>query len=409
MIPCPHCRQLHPPGTTFCPMTGQPLAAAPPQPMPPVQPPQMQMQMQMPPPQMQMPPPGAHIPHNYPLAISEPGLGTAIGLLMRTMPYAMVRFGVSMLASILTIVFWVIALGGGAWLGAKVAPAVGWIWAIGFLVAFGFFWRLILRYILYLIKCGHIAVLTELITKGQVANGNEGMFAYGKRIVTERFGQVNALFVVDMLVQGVVRTFNRTLDFIGSLLPVEALRQLIAIVQAVVRAATTYIDETIFSYGLAREERNPWASARDGLIYYAQNAKPILKTSVGIVLIDYAISFVVWLVMLAPAYAISRALPKEMLLASIIAWVIAFLFAGSIRASFVRPLFLIMVMVKFHLSVRGQPINVEWQQRLESVSDKFREITSKIASGWSPAPAQPAHPQPPVQPQPPQIPPRSAA
>ncbi len=395
-------------------MTGQPLAAAPQQQMPP---PQMQMQMpppqmQMPPPQMQMPPPGGYnIPHNYPLAIGQPGLGTAIGLLMRTMPYAMVRFGVSMLASILTIVFWVIALGGGAWLGAKVAPAVGWIWAIGFLVAFGFFWRLILRYVLYLIKCGHIAVLTELITKGHIANGNEGMFAYGKRIVTERFGQVNALFVVDMLVQGVVRTFNRTLDFIGSLFPVEALRQLIAIVQAVIRAATTYIDETIFSYGLAREEKNPWASARDGLIYYAQNAKPILKTSVGIVLIDYAISFVVWLIMLAPAYAISRALPKEMLLASIIAWVIAFLFAGAVRASFVRPLFLIMVMVKFHLSVRGQPISVEWQQRLESISDKFKEITSKIVTGWPQAPHAPQpQPQPPMAPPPPpQIPPRSAA
>src|SRR5262249_62391419 len=108
--------------------------------------------------------------------------------------------------------------------------------------------------------------------------------------------------------------------------------------------------------------------------------------SVGIVFLDSAISFVVWLTMLAPAYAISHALPKEMLLASIIAWVIALLFAGSVRASFVRPLFLIMVMVKFHLSVRGQPINVEWQQRLQSHSDKFPEITSKIRTGLPPAP-----------------------
>ena len=340
-------------------------------------------------------PPLPPVRHNYPLAIQEPGFGTAFGLLMRTLPYALVRFGVSLLASLLTIVFWVIALGGGAWLGAKVAPAVGWIWAIGFLIAFGFFWRLFLRYVLYLIKCGHIAVLTELIVKGQIANGNEGMFAYGKRIVTERFGQVNALFAVGLVVQGVVRAFNRTLDFIGNLLPVEALRQLIHLVQAVIRAATTYIDETIFSYGLAREERNPWASARDGIIYYAQNAKPILKTSVGIVLIDYLLSFVVWLIMLAPAYAISRALPKEMLLASIIAWVIALLFAGSVRASFVRPLFLIMVMVKFHLSIRGQPINVEWEQRLESISEKFREITAKVFSPPPPPVPAPVPPPPP--------------
>jgi hypothetical protein len=96
-----------------------------------------------------------------------------------------------------------------------------------------------------------------------------------------------------------------------------------------------------------------------------------------------------------------------MLLASIIAWVIAFLFAGAVRASFVRPLFLIMVMVKFHLSVRGQPINVEWEQRLESISDKFRELAGKIAAGWPKAPVPSQQPQ--VPPQPPQIPPRSVA
>ena len=33
-----------------------------------------------------------------------------------------------------------------------------------------------------------MAVLTELITKGQVGNGTEPMLAYGKRIVMQRFG-----------------------------------------------------------------------------------------------------------------------------------------------------------------------------------------------------------------------------
>jgi hypothetical protein len=37
-----------------------------------------------------------------------------------------------------------------------------------------------------------------------------------------------------------------------------------SLVNAVIYAATTYLDETIFSYGLARRETNPWASAKEG-------------------------------------------------------------------------------------------------------------------------------------------------
>lgn len=317
--------------------------------------------------------------HNYPLAIEQASFGTAVGLLMKTLPYAAVRFAVLVGATIATIIFWVIALGGGTFLMAKVAPAVGWIWIIAWLVAFGFIWRTILRYFLYLLSAGHIAVLTELITKGQINNGSEGMFAYGKRIVKERFTEISVLFGVDLLVKGIVRAFNRTLDFIGSLLPIPGLQQVVQLVNAVLYAATTYIDETIFSYGLAREERNPWASARDGVVYYAQNSKEILKTAVWIVVLDYVFSFVVWLVMLAPAYALSHVLPQKMALISIAAWLIALLFAGSFRAAFVKPLFLIMVMTKFHVLVRNQPINEEWATRLESLSDKFRTLTQRVS------------------------------
>jgi hypothetical protein len=414
---CPHCHEPHPPQASFCPSTGRPLASAASAPPPALVAPQVQAPMAaMPPPPpawvppvmpAPLPPPApvpdgalargslpggpatAGVRHSYPLAIEQAGLGTALGLLMRTLPYAGVRFGVLVLASILTIVFWVIALAGGAFLAGKVAPFLGWIFVIGCLVGFGFFWRLFLRYFLHLLKCGHIAVLTELVTKGRIANGSEGMFSYGKRVVTERFGEVNVLFGVDLLVDGVVRAFNRTLDFIGGLLPVPALQQLLVIVKAIVRAASTYIDETIFSYGLAREERNPWASARDGLVYYGQNSKEILKTSVWIVVLDYAFTFLVWLVMLAPAFALSHALPQSMFLASLAAWLIAILFAGSFRSAFIKPLFLIMVMTRFHVSIRNQPINLEWEARLERVSSKFRELKDKVAGTSMPAPLPP--------------------
>src|SRR5262245_56774996 len=245
---CPHCHQPHPVGAAFCPTTGQALVVAQPAiaaaPVP-VAPAATPWGSTPPGPQALAPQGYGGVKHSYPLAIQQASLGTAIGLLMKTLPYAGVRFGINIVVTIATIIFWVIALAGGAFLGAKVTPILGWIWIIGWLIAFGFIWRLFLRYFLYLLKAGHIAFLTKLITKGQIGNGQAGMFAYGKRIVTQRFAEVNVLFAVDILVEGVVRAFNRTLDFITGLIPIPALQQLMVLVKAVIFAATTYIDETI--------------------------------------------------------------------------------------------------------------------------------------------------------------------
>jgi hypothetical protein len=58
---------------------------------------------------------------------------------------------------------------------------------------------------------------------------------------------LNLLFALDLLIRGVVQAFNRTLDWIARLLPVPGLQGIVGVVNAVIRAATTYIDETIFS------------------------------------------------------------------------------------------------------------------------------------------------------------------
>ena len=46
-----------------------------------------------------------------------------------------------------------------------------------------------------------------------------------------------------------------------------------------------------------------------------------------------------------------------------------------------------MVMTKFHVVVRNQAINTEWDERLSSVSSKFRDIKGKaLAPPPLPAP-----------------------
>jgi hypothetical protein len=331
--------------------------------------------------------PEAPVRHSYPLAIGEAGLGTAVSLMSQTLPYALVRFAMLLAFSIATIIWFVVVFGIGGLLAAGVHPWIGFGWWVAGFGAYGWAWLVIVRYALYLLQAGHIAVLTELITTGKIGSGSEGMFQYGKRIVTERFGQVNVLFALDLLVRGVVQAFNRTLNWVAGVLPIPGMQSIAGIVTAIVRAATTYIDETILSYNLARGDENAWRSSKDALIYYCQNSKEILKTAVWVVVIDKVLTAAIWVVMLLPAFLLLAVLPAAWAPGGFIAGlVIAALFASNIRQAFLKPVFLIMVMTKFHVQVRNQQINLEWDQRLTSVSDKFRQIKDKAAAGWAPAP-----------------------
>jgi hypothetical protein len=331
--------------------------------------------------------PDAPVRHTYPLAIEEAGFGTAVSLVSRTLPYALVRFGILVGFTLATIVWFAATFGLAALLGSAVHPWMGVGALIVGLGGYGYAWFFVVRYGLYLLQAGHVAVLTELVTSGQIAAGGEGMFAYGKRIVTERFGQVNALFALDLLIKGVVAAFNGTLNFVTGLLPIPGLQSVMGIVNAIVRAATSYIDETIFSYNLARGDENTWRSSKDALIYYAQNSMEILKTAVWVVVLDKVLTVVIWGVMLAPAFLMLALLPEAAKPGGFIGGlIIAALLASNVRQAFLKPIFLVMVMTKFHVAVRNQPINLEWDQRLSSVSKKFGEIKDRAVGGAMPVP-----------------------
>jgi hypothetical protein len=327
----------------------------------------------------------ASVPHTYPLSVRDSGLFSAIGLLMRSLPYALMRFAVSLTFSIACIVWLTITLGGAALGGRFIAPAFGVGWFITCIVAAGWFWGAVLRYVMHLIACGHVAVLTELIVHGRVGNGSESMFAYGKRTVTERFGEVNVLFAMNLLVRGVVNAVHSTIEGIGHLLPIPGLEAIGKIVTAILRAATRYMDKVIFSYNLACGDPNPWRSAQRGLVYYAQDAKPLLKQAVWIVILEYALSLLLWIALLVPAAAVTAILPHAVRnVGAVVTIGIAALFALAARAAFLKPVFLIMVTVRFHELIEHQAVNQEWVARLGQLSSKFSDLGHKAQAFVSP-------------------------
>jgi hypothetical protein len=315
--------------------------------------------------------------HSYGLVVRNHGLMSAIGLLLKSLPYAFARFGILLAYSVACILWIVVAFGGAAWLGTHVAGAFGLMWFVLCVVGVGWFWGTVLRYTLHLLACGHVAVLTELITRGQVGNGSESMLSYGRRIVIQHFGEVNILFGLNMLVRGILNTFHRTLDWIDQMIPIPGLESLSNLASIILRAATRYLDKVILSYNLARGDGNLWVGAREGLVYYAQNAKPILMTSVWIVILERVLTFVLWLLLLAPAGLITVMLPNNVRESGgVVTVLIAILLAATLRSAFIKPLFLIMMMVRFHALIENQPINPDWDARLASVSDKFAALGS---------------------------------
>jgi hypothetical protein len=326
--------------------------------------------------------------HRYPLAVRDYGLLSAFGLLLRTLPYALIRFAVLLAFSVAAIIWVLLTLGGLVWFSAHVAPAFGWVWFILGVLLAGWYWMVSLRYFLHLVECGHVAVLTQLIVQGHVGNGSESMFDYGRRVVTEHFGQVNLLFAMNLLVRGVLNAFHRTLDWIAEALPIPGLGAIANLLTAVVRAATRYMDKVILSYNLACNADNPWSSARDGLVYYCQNAKPILKTAVWIVIAEFALSVLLWLLLLAPTAAITVMLPAAVRGVGAVSVFSAVLFALAARSAFIKPLFLIVILVRFHTAIEGQPIRQDWVARLDQLSGKFRNLEQK-AQAYTPAAPQP--------------------
>jgi hypothetical protein len=72
--------------------------------------------------------PAPAIRHSYPLAIQDAGLGTAFGLLMRTLPFLLVRLGILVAFTFLGLAVWAVALL-GFWLFKRI-PIVGLVWML---------------------------------------------------------------------------------------------------------------------------------------------------------------------------------------------------------------------------------------------------------------------------------------
>ncbi|MEZ5797387.1 MAG: hypothetical protein R3D63_07920 [Paracoccaceae bacterium] len=309
-------------------------------------------------------------------------IGKAIGLMVRTAPFVVFRvvvyFGIS--------AAFVLVTGTGAGIGYGVgmfgdddfqASSTAWGAFGGFGLTAGvlFFLR---DYILYMVKAGHIAVMVELLDGNEIPGG-QGQIAHARQIVTERFGQANALFALDLLIKGVVRAVTGLIEGILSIIPIPGLDRIMGVVRAYLRLAVGLVDEVILAHAIRTRSTNPWKSAQEALVLYAQNARPMLVNAAWLTLIAWVLAFVIFLVMLAPGALVVWLMPGNW---SAGAFVFAVIFAWAVKAAVIEPFALACLLQVYFKEIEGEVPNPEWEARLQKGSDKFRKLGER-AMQWA--------------------------
>ncbi|HWA88434.1 MAG TPA: hypothetical protein VG889_00250 [Rhizomicrobium sp.] len=314
--------------------------------------------------------------------------GKAIGMVARTAPFVVLRllvyFGIGFAYLVAVGAGGVIGYGFGHLGSSPDAPDTAAFW--GGLIGFGLVSAILYfarEYILYLVKAAHIAVLVELLDGKDVPAG-QGQISYGAAFVKTHFAQSSVLFGVDQLIKGVLAAFFRTINFFTAFLPIPALQQMIRIAEAVVRMSLTYVDEIILAHLIRTRTTNPWDTAKDGLILYAQNYKHFLKNAAWLSGFIWALTIFVFLVIVGPFAALAAVLHGGFL------WTIAlaFIFAWALKASLLEPVAIASLMQVYFKTIEGQTPNPEWDARLSQASAKFRALGEKAAS-WVPGPKLP--------------------
>jgi hypothetical protein len=304
-------------------------------------------------------------------------VGQALGLMGRTAPFILLRVVVYAGMAIAYVLVTGVGAGVGWGVGAFGdedfrAGATIWGGGIGFALTAGvlYFAR---EYILYIVKAGHIAVLVKLIDGEAVPDG-QNQITYATAIVKDRFIEANVLFAVDQLVKGVLNAIIGIVQGVASFLPIPGLTNLVALVRAFLKIAVGLVDEVILAHAIRTSSTNPWASAQEALVLYGQNYPTMLKNAAWLTIITYGLSFVVFLIMLAPAAAVVWLIPGGW---SAAGFVFVLIFAWAVKAALIEPFAIACMMQVFFRTTAGQTPDPEWDARISGVSRKFNELKER--------------------------------
>ncbi len=227
------------------------------------------------------------------------------------------------------------------------------------------------RYMGYMLKAGHVAVVSTAVATGQVP---EKVFETGKDLVTQRFGTSNVYFVVDGLVSGAVSQLQKGLQTVDRIFGnIPGISAVVSFLQLFVKIALGYVDECCLGYTFIHPEQSAFKSAADGVVIYFQNWKKLLKNAALTAVIVIGLSFAAFLVPFLVLVPIFKAIEAP----AFIAFLLALLIAWVLKSAFVDSFMMVKMMVSYMEVAPTTEITFDLYGKLCKLSAKFKELFNK--------------------------------
>lgn len=310
---------------------------------------------------------------------------TAKQIFSKTMKFCWMKLGLGLVNVIIAIVLFAILTGIGLLFdNGGFALILILIW-LGLVKLTNF---IIMHYFGYLLKAGHIAVITTAVTTGQVP---DNQVEVGTQMVKERFLTANIYFGVDKLISGAVRQLQGMVDKASSFLSfIPGMDMIAGFGKFFLNISLGYIDECCLGYTFFQKEQGAAKSAADGVVIYAQNWKLLLKNAAKTSLI--VILTVVG--MTVASFVVIGGLFRILNWNIFVAVIISFLVARVIKYAFIDSWILVKTMSVYMEVAPSTQITFDLYGKLCNLSRSFRKLfeqgqseqpASYAAAGAAPA------------------------
>ena len=222
---------------------------------------------------------------------------------------------------------------------------------------------LILRnYGRFLVRVGHIAVLTEVAKTGYVP---PNQVAWGMNQVREHFGRATVFFFINRMICSAIHDLQFVMrNALAGLGPVSF------IVNAFKQTFLKYIDECCLAYTFTCEGTGPFLGAVKGIVIYVFGWKNMAMAAAKTVLYTFLISlaFRILAILLIIAGVMSMNLPL------LIFSLFFFSIIGALKQCFLDSYAMVMMLVAFLDEAERTDIDVAAVQKVASMSRRFREL-----------------------------------
>lgn len=227
------------------------------------------------------------------------------------------------------------------------------------------------RYVGYMLKAGHVAMVTTAVTTGALPE-NQIQSAFG--MIKERFVAANAYFVIDRLISGAVSQLQKGLQKIDDVLgKIPGVSLIVSFAQMFVQIALGYVDECCLGYTFLHKEQSAFKSAADGVVIYFQNWKRLLKDAALMTVIVMGLSLLAWLLPFLLFTAIFAAFGIHWVFALIIGIIISMV----IKNAFIDSWMMVKMMVSYMEVAPSTEITFDLYGKLSKLSSSFKKLFEK--------------------------------